>query len=809
MIRLIALLFVGANLIGNTAAQNGGFYDETTLRTIELTFSQSDYWNQLLANKQAEIDIAADLTIDGVTYSNVGVRFKGNSSYNAVQWSQKKPFKITMDSFVSGQNLMGYDKVVLNNSYHDPTFMREVLSYNILRRYMPASKANFVKLVINGSNWGVYVNVQQVDKEMIGEWFNGNDGNRYKCDPVTSGIGNSTLTWQGPTTTPYEASYELKSDPTPTTWSDLINVCDQLNNSTPSTVLSNTDAVLAVDRALWMLACNSVFSTLDSYTGAGHNYYVYQDDHHGRLQTLPWDLNGSFGVFINGGFTAQTIKTLDPLHNIANPSHPLLSKLVSRLSIRDHYAAHIRTLLDEVFDWSVLGPMTAQYKALIDAEVQADPKKLYTYTDFTQNIDVDVVLDNGTRTIPGLQDLVNTKRAFLLNHWLINRAVPTLANVTQTPTQPTDADDVTITVDAIGPANGLGGVSLHHRSVGAFTRTTMYDDGLHGDGSAGDGQFGATIPAAAGGMQIDYHISARSNSPDVAKIFEPRNAEGAPYSYIVTAVPVSGTIAINELLARNDSGITDEMGEFEDWIEILNTSNSPLLMDGLYFTDDITDPTKWQIPSGYTLQPLEVLLLWADNDAADGDLHTNFKLGGSGEEIAIFDSDGVTLLDYFVFGSQEADISTGRLYDGSTPYVTFMAPTPNALNESGSCGIRLYSAEDSTLHDITLEAPAGATVGQVATFEARSAPTTSTVILALAGGGEVLPIPLTSVSLLLTADVSLLSMLSSDASGAADFSFTIPNIPAIAGVRVALQAFAADAIPILHASNGIEVIICP
>ena len=799
----LIVLFITTPLL----AQQPDFYDEATLRTIELTFSQPDYWNQLIANKAAEIDISADLTIDGVTYPNVGVRFKGNSSYNSIPWSQKKSFKITMDSFVANQELMGYDKINLNNGFHDPTFMREVLSYNVLRRYMPASKANFMKLIINGSDWGLYVNIQQVDKEMLSEWFSDNDGNRYKCDPVTGGIGNSTLTWQGPNQAPYEASYELKSDPTPTTWTDLINVCDQLNNSTPATVIPNVDSVFAVDRSLWMLAFNSVFSSLDSYTGAGHNYYVYHDDQHGRIQTIPWDLNSAFGVFTNGGYTAQTIKTLDPLFNTNSLSHPLLSRLVTQPSIRDTYAAHIRTLLDEVFDWNILGPLVTQYQTLIDAEVLADPKKLYTYNDFLQNITQDVVI--GNKTIPGLQDLVNTKRAFLTAHGLINRAAPTLTNVTQTPAQPTDSDTVTITVNATGPANGLANVRLRYRHIGAFATVAMFDDGLHGDGAAGDGVFGADIPPQSGGARIEYFIEARSNAPGVAKMFEPRHAEGGALSYTVTAVPVAGLVSINEFLAKNANGITDEMGQNEDWIEILNTASAPVVMDGLYLTDDIADPTQWQIPAGYTLQPGETLLIWADNDPTDGPLHATFKLGGSGEEIAIFDVDGTTLLDYVVFGGQVDDVSTGRLYDGALPFVTFSAPSPGALNEVATCGVRAFSAVDSTLHDMTLDAPSGVTVGQLTTFEARSAPSMSNVILAMANGGGVSTIPLSNVSLLLSGSLSVLGTIPADATGNADFVFTVPSIPALAGVSVAIQVFAADATPTIHGSNALELTICP
>ena len=345
------LLAIALSCFATPTLAQADFYDEATLRTIELTFSQTDYWTQLINNKSAEIDISADLTMDGVTYNSVGVRFKGNSSYNSIPWSQKKSFKITMDSFVSGQDLLGYDKINLNNSFKDPTFCREVLSYHILRQYMPAAKANFVKLIINGENWGVYVNVQQVDKAMLGEWYEDNDGNRYKCDPVGGGPpGGSAMNWLGTAQLPYESSYELKSDLTATTWLDLIDSCDQLNNSLGAQVVSNLDPIFAVDRALWMLAFNNVFANLDSYSGSGHNYYLFHDDHQGRLQTIPWDLNESFGAFGNG-YNSSSIKTMSVLANVSNASRPLIAKLLSLPDIRDTYCAHIRTILGGAIRW--------------------------------------------------------------------------------------------------------------------------------------------------------------------------------------------------------------------------------------------------------------------------------------------------------------------------------------------------------------------------------------------------------------------------------------------------------------------------
>ena len=100
-----------------------------------------------------------------------GVRFRGNTSYTRTGDSEKKSFNIEMDFVDEDQTLMGYRTLNLHNAYLDPSFMREVLYFHEARNYVPTPKANHVHLTINGQNWGVYANVQQINADMVAEWF--------------------------------------------------------------------------------------------------------------------------------------------------------------------------------------------------------------------------------------------------------------------------------------------------------------------------------------------------------------------------------------------------------------------------------------------------------------------------------------------------------------------------------------------------------------------------------------------------------------------------------------------------------------
>ncbi|MCH7720246.1 MAG: lamin tail domain-containing protein [Planctomycetes bacterium] len=141
-------------------------------------------------------------------------------------------------------------------------------------------------------------------------------------------------------------------------------------------------------------------------------------------------------------------------------------------------------------------------------------------------------------------------------------------------------------------------------------------------------------------------------------------------------------VTLNELMADNFSTIEDpdEPGEFPDWFEIYNPNADEVDLGGVYITDDLLNPTKYQIPNGVTIPAGGHLLFWADDDGTQGPTHTNFQLAANGEELALFDPDGVTEIDSIVFGPQIPDVSFGRYPDGVGSWDFMADPTPGATN---------------------------------------------------------------------------------------------------------------------------------
>ena len=151
-------------------------------------------------------------------------------------------------------------------------------------------------------------------------------------------------------------------------------------------------------------------------------------------------------------------------------------------------------------------------------------------------------------------------------------------------------------------------------------------------------------------------------------------------------VDLTGVLYVNEFMAENDTTLPDPDGSggYPDWFEIYNAGSTEIDLQGLYLTDDLTDPTQHAITQSLTIPASGYLLLYADNDPEQGANHIGFKLGASGEDLAIFNTDGVTLIDGYTFGEQTADTSEGRCPDGGSTWTFFTASTPGASNEP--CG---------------------------------------------------------------------------------------------------------------------------
>lgn len=657
-------------------AQN--FYQRDSIQVIEIFFSFSNWDAQLDANEATETYIYADsIRINGTSFDSCGVRYKGNSSYNPS--NQKNPLRIELNTIKANQDYQGFTDIKLSNGYKDPSMIREILTYQILENYMDCPRSNFARVYINGQYRGVYTNNESI-KDDFNEAHYDADDTYFKCNPVGgAGPGGGTspdLKYLGTDSTSYFNGYELQST---YGWNRLVTLCNTLNND-----FQNIESTLDIDRAIWMLAFNNVLVNLDSYNGAFRQNYYISWDKNGRFVPTVWDVNMSFGGFPGGtGSGAFTPLALDPFSNSTSVNHPLIQQIMANPLYKRMYMAHVRTMVQEMFENGQYETWAQSLMTLADSSVQADPYKFYSYNQFLNSLTTAVAGGGpgGGSSIPGIKALMDARAQFFSTNAAYLLQAPAILSHGATASPLNYGSTTTLIANVSNETNVYLGYRTDHTLK--FNRVQMYDDGAHNDGAAGDHTYGVEMPV--NGLLFEYYIYADNNN---AGKFSPARAEHEFHTLAVTfPAPAVGSLLINEVLASNDALLFDLNGEDDDWIELVNTTNTTIDLAGFYLSDDPLNLMAWAFPAGTTIPVNGYLLVWADKDTLQQGLHANFKISADGEYVYL--SNGLNVHDQISFGPQIANISYGRCPDAGLDFATIL-PTPLANN---NCNIGIQEME--------------------------------------------------------------------------------------------------------------------
>jgi hypothetical protein len=650
-------------------------YDINTIQKIELFFDQTDWDYQLdTAKAGAEGYVpAAYVLINGVRYDSVAVRYKGNSSYNPNY--VKNPIHIALDEF-KDQSYQGYTDIKLGNNYADPSMIREVLAYKILGTYMDCPRSNFAELYINNNYIGLYANDESINKAFCSNHFYSKGGTFIKCNPVLNPSPNikSNLKYISSDSSSYFNYYEIKSD---FGWNDLVNLCDSLQHYS-----NYIDHFFDVDRLIWMLAFNNTLVNLDSYSGVFcQNYYIYRDLTN-RYNPIIWDLNMSFGGFpylgnsnnSMGSLTVNNMLQLPLTIHATDPYWPLINIIMSDSTYRNMYLAHIRTIVNDYFISGQYETIALQLQALIDASVAADTNKFFSYAQFQSALTTNMSV--GNYSIPGISNLVSGRITYLQSQSEFTALPPTIQSITHSPSAPAYQSSFFITAEVDNSNSNDVYLGYRYYVTEKFTRIKMFDDGLHGDGAAGDHIYGAQFTMNADKMQ--YYIYAQNNT---AGIFSPERAE-FEYHTIFAEInpPTQGQLVINEFMASNRGYKKNEYGHRTDWIELYNNSDATLNLFGCYLSDNFQKPQKYGFTYGTTIAPKSFLTVWADDSNSTNEfIHVPFSLSAAGEELILSNS-YQQILDSITFGFQYDDVSTGRCPDGNGQFIQNNLPSFDGPN---------------------------------------------------------------------------------------------------------------------------------
>jgi spore coat protein CotH len=266
-------------------------YDGTVLRTLFLEFENADWEQEIADFHGTDVDVPAQVTVDGKKYANVGVHFRGMSSYMGVGAGSKRSLNLSFDMADTQQRLLGYKTLNLLNAHEDPSLMSTVLYSQIANVHIPTPKANFVKVVINGESWGVYVSVQQFDKVFLKENYNSTKGTRWKVRGSPGGRGG--LEYFGDDLAQYKRIYEIKSGDNDAAWKALVNFCKVLNQTPADKLEEALKPIADVDNILWFLALDVALINCDGYWVRASDYSIYLDEKN-KIHLIPHDMNEAF-----------------------------------------------------------------------------------------------------------------------------------------------------------------------------------------------------------------------------------------------------------------------------------------------------------------------------------------------------------------------------------------------------------------------------------------------------------------------------------------------------------------------------------
>ena len=646
----------------------GDIYNDQDVPRIDITIP-ADSLTWIYDNPESDIEFHADFAFTSAeiqeSFDDVGFRLRGNTS----RQSAKKSFKVSFNTFVDGGDFHGFEKMNLNGEHNDPSICRSKIGWDLARMIgLPGSRANHVALYINDQYYGLYINVEHTDEEFTDEYLDNKNGNLYKC------LWPADLVWKGSDPNQYKEefsgrrAYDLKTNESLDDYSGLRDFIDVLNNTSASTFQSKLNEAFNTPDYLKYMALEIILGHWDDYIYNKNNYYLYDNPLTGKFEYLLYDLDNTMGIDWSGiNWESRNIYQWAADWE----SRPLYENIMNNQILRDQFTYYIKEIAAIITDSDYLASIEA-LKERIRPFVVNDPYYPldygYTINTFDQSFNETV----GSHVKKGLFPYLSQRAQSVLSQAEDTDMYPVIKYPDWNSPGAYNPFMVTVFVE---DNNADLTVSLLYRFNGSeeFTEE-LFDDGLHNDGAAGDNFYGGSIEATGSTGMLSFNIRATDNADQSLYAFDMLQnvavAEGGDYS-----------LYINEFMADNETTIADEYGEYDDWFEIWNGGSTAINLAGMALSDDPDEPSKWILPE-YTIQPGTFLLIWADEDTEQGDMHATFKLSKNGEYIGLYDVEqsGFALIDAIEFDEQQSDVSYGREEDGSIVWAFMPEATPGASN---------------------------------------------------------------------------------------------------------------------------------
>ncbi|MCU0242268.1 MAG: CotH kinase family protein [Vicinamibacteria bacterium] len=350
-------------------ASRSMFEQSGELHEIRVTMDPAD-WAALRENYLTNQYYAADITIDGKTVRQVGLRSRGFGTRNET----KPGIKVDFNKYIKGQSFQGYKALVLDNLLQDPTGIRERLSFSVFEAMgIFAPRTAHARLTVNSEYWGLYAATEAVTKPMLMNRFGEDGGNLfdYEYDVFYDFyyLGDDPARY---IPVPFQPQTNEDSlDP-----SGLIAFIRTVNAADDEVFLDQLGAFIDITRFLTYIATENAIVEKDGFIGdwGMNNFYLYQYEGMDRFVLIPWDKDVTFT-------DAEW-----PIYRNVN-DNILTQRLLSIHEVRNNYDAILRKAVTDYVNARWLTPQLESAYEQVRAAMLADTKKPWTNEEFEVSVE--------------------------------------------------------------------------------------------------------------------------------------------------------------------------------------------------------------------------------------------------------------------------------------------------------------------------------------------------------------------------------------------------------------------------------------
>ncbi len=385
-------------------------FDDDIVHKIEITINHENYNKKLSSYKTNRATenkyFLANIIIDSTEINNIGIRYKGESSFDFVT-TLKKSFKIDFNAFVLGKKYQGYSKINLNNNFKDPTQIREKLFLDLLKKLnQPYQKNAFAAVYVNSDYIGLYLMTEDINKKFLKRNFDQNNGTFIKGSP------KADLNIFTDTEKSYKEYYSLENKINKKKhWKKLISFIKKINKGDKD-YYSKIEPILNIENTITQWALNNCIANTDSFNmGHAHNFYLYFGK---KIEWISYDGNYSFGAF-EKGFNLTNFIEADLYSTKIAPQNPVLVHFfINDKTIREKYKQIIDSKIIPILESQKFLSSIEKYKNLISNYVKTEKYGFYSYDDFllSYNNNIGDINDPGAFS-PGLTTFIKQRVEYI------------------------------------------------------------------------------------------------------------------------------------------------------------------------------------------------------------------------------------------------------------------------------------------------------------------------------------------------------------------------------------------------------------